>query len=285
MKSKSYHIVLACLILLCVCMLNYGCKNSSTYSKEYMGDTVVVEIIKLSDTSSFKKSNGELCDINTCATVAIPAQYKDNISIQELRKLFVKHVLYCSDSLSIEDALKLRMGNMLHQYDFADDPHADEMDLDDTMEDIKNYNNSVTVTVYYNKHAIFTLCKVEVVKKDNVVTSITHRYYSFDLKNMSFIDLNGLFKEDTSTALCNEILNQLLTSNKVTSRDQLNEIGYYNIDNLGVTRNFYFDKTGITWSYLPNELAVEALGEPTVTLSYETLEPYLSDNSVINRLY
>ena len=51
-----------------------------------------------------------------------------------------------------------------------------------------------------------------------------------------------------------------------------------------MTRNFYFDENGVTWSYLPNELAVEAVGEPKITIPYGALKDALCDDSIIERL-
>ena len=51
-----------------------------------------------------------------------------------------------------------------------------------------------------------------------------------------------------------------------------------------MTRNFYFDDKGVTWSYLPNELAVEAVGEPKITIPYSELASALCDDSIISRL-
>ena len=78
---------------------------------------------------------------------------------------------------------------------------------------------------------------------------------------------------------------QLLEQNNATSDDQLNDMGYFNVDNLSVTRNFYFDQDGVTWSYLPSQLAVDAVGEPQITLTYDQLAPLACDGSVINRLH
>jgi len=285
MTSRNITSSIICIIVLYMCLLCISCNNGKADNGKYNGDTVAVEVVKLSDTSSFVKSNGDRCHIIADASIAVPIKYKDEKSIDELRKLFAKHLLYSGDTLSIEDAMKQCVGNTLHQYDFSDAPDSDEIELDNATDSIQNYNNSVTVSVYYNKNDIVTFCKIEVVKKDGVVTSVTHRYYSFDLESMSFLGLNMLFREDAMTALTNELRNQLMANNMVTSNDQLNEIGYFNIDNLNVSRNFYFGENGITWSFMPNELAVEALGEPTVTLDYEVVEPFLTEKSVIKRLY
>jgi len=285
MTSRNITSSIICIIVLYMCLLCMSCNNGKADNGKYNGDTVAVEVVKLSDTSSFVKSNGNRCHIIADASIAVPVKYKDEKSIETLRKLFAKYLLYSGDTLSIEDAMKQCVGNTLHQYDFSDAPDSDEIELDNATDSIQNYNNSVTVSVYYNKNDIVTFCKIEVVKKDGVVTSVTHRYYSFDLESMSFLGLNMLFREDAMTALTNELRNQLMANNKVTSNDQLNEIGYFNIDNLNVSRNFYFGENGITWSFMPNELAVEALGEPTVTLDYEVVEPFLTEKSVIKRLY
>jgi hypothetical protein len=61
-------------------------------------------------------------------------------------------------------------------------------------------------------------------------------------------------------------------------------MGYFNVENIMVTSNFYFDDKGVTWSYLPNELAVEAVGEPRITIPYNELKDYLCDESVITKL-
>ena len=76
---------------------------------------------------------------------------------------------------------------------------------------------------------------------------------------------------------------QLLKQNNASGNEQLNDLGYFNVENMTVTRNFYFDEDGITWSYLPNELAVEAVGEPKVSISYSDLKPSACDGSIISR--
>ena len=96
--------------------------------------------------------------------------------------------------------------------------------------------------------------------------------------------MNRLFRDDALVDVCQLLRAQLLKQNNATGNEQLNDLGYFNVENLTVTRNFLFDDTGITWSYLPNELAVEAVGEPRITIPYADLEPYLCDDSFVKRL-
>ena len=115
------------------------------------------------------------------------------------------------------------------------------------------------------------------------MTSVTHRYYSFDVETQTYIDVNRLFREDAVADVCQLLKQQLLKQNNATGNEQLNDLGYFNVENITVSRNFYFDDKGVTWSYLPNELAVEAVGEPKITIPYSDLKDYLCDDSIIQR--
>ena len=116
------------------------------------------------------------------------------------------------------------------------------------------------------------------------MTSVTHRYYSFDVTTQSFIDVSSLFRDDAIADVCQLLRQQLMAQNNVSGNEQLNDLGYFNVENITVTRNFYFDDDGVTWSYLPNELAVEAVGEPKITIPYGDLEPSQCENSILERL-
>ena len=147
-----------------------------------------------------------------------------------------------------------------------------------------NYATSTRVTPIYNKNGVVTFERVDVVKKNDKVTSVTHRYYSFDVETQTFIDVNRLLRDDAVADVCQLLKQQLLKQNNATSNEQLNDLGYYNVENITVTRNFYFDDKGVTWSFLPNELAVEAVGEPRITIPYALLNDFKCDDSILDRL-
>lgn len=284
MKTKSAYLFILCMMLAVSCVMMAGCGNGSSGSDAFVGDTVLVDSYKLSDSSSFLKSNGDRCNVIVDASVAIPIKFGTNTDVNKLNDLIKHYILDCADSLSIKQGVAHMVDGTLHQYDFSDAPEENEHIEGDAPSDnaVQTFTTSINVYVIYNKYNLLTLCKVEMLKKDDQVSSISHKYYNFDMKNHCYIDLNKVFNEDALSMVSSDLRNELKRSNKVTSDDQLNELGYYNIDNLNVTNNFYFEDAGITWSFLPNELAVEALGEPKVMIPYENLESYISEKSVIN---
>lgn len=245
---------------------------------------VIVKTQQLSDNSSFAMSNGERCTIVADATIDYPVSVGEGVPVDSLQRLFAAYVLESGDSLSLQEAMRQVVANSMHQYDFMREPVAKgEADEADDMATLK-YATSTRVTPIYNRNGVVTFERVDVVKKNDKVTSVTHRYYSFDVTTQSFIDLNMLFREDALPDVCQLLKQQLLAQNNANGNEQLNDLGYFNVENLTVTRNFYFDDKGMTWSYLPNELAVEAVGEPKITIPYDALKSALCDDSIIERL-
>ncbi len=245
---------------------------------------VTLKTQQLNDKSTFKLSNGDRCTIVADATIDYPVSTLNNTAVDSLQRLFAAYVLESGDSLSLQDAMRQVVANSMHQYDFMDEPMSEEEAGEGDDMTTLNYATSTRVTPIYNKNGIVTFERVDIVKKNDKVTSVTHRYYSFDVETQTFIDVNRLFRDDAVADVCQLLKQQLLKQNNVTGNEQLNDLGYFNVENITVSRNFYFDDKGITWSYLPNELAVEAVGEPKITIPYGELGDFVCDNSIIERL-
>ena len=280
MKTKYFTLF----IILSLTALLFSCSKSGKSSGGDGKPAVTVKSQRLNDSSSFMMSNGERCTIIADATIDYPVKAEDGTPMDSLQKMFAAYVLESGDSLSLQDAMRQVVTNSMHQYDFMVEPVSqEELAEDEGMATLK-YATSTRVTPMYNKNGVVTFERVDVVKKNDKVTSVTHRYYSFDVKTQTFIDLNRLFREDAVADVCQLLKQQLLKQNNATGNEQLNDLGYFNVENISVTRNFYFDDKGVTWSYLPNELAVEAVGEPKIFIPYGDLTDYLCDDSILERL-
>lgn len=282
MMRMKFHLLA---MLLMVTGLYMSCNRNSA-SDGQGGQAVTVKSQRVSDTSGFTMSNGERCTIMADATIDYPVAIATGAPVDSLQRLFAAYVLESGDSLSLQQAMQQVVANSMHQYDFMTEPMPDdvlaEVDESDAQWTLK-YETSTRVTPIYNKHGIVTFERVDVVKKNDKVTSVTHRYYSFDVETQTYIDLNRLFRDDALPDLCNMLRQQLLRQNNASSNEQLNDLGYFNVENITVTRNFFFDDNGMTWSYLPNELAVEAVGEPKITIPFGDLKQSQCDESILQR--
>jgi hypothetical protein len=274
------------IIALSFTLLIAACGKSGKGSAGVGKPAVTIKSERLNDRSSFKMSNGERCTIVADATIDYPvATAEGGVALDSLQRLYAAYVLESGDSLSLQEAMRQVVANSMHQYDFMTEPlNADERDESEE-EATLAYATSTRVTPIYNKNGVVTFERVDVVKKNGKVISVTHRYYNFDVETQTYIDVNRLFRDDATSDVCQLLKQQLLKQNNVTGNEQLNDLGYYNVENITVSRNFFFDDNGVTWSYLPNELAVEAVGEPKITIPYSELADLLCEGSIIDRLY
>lgn len=277
---KTHYLQLA--ILLVVTALLASCSKSSPGGGGQ--PAVAVKSQQLSDASSFTLSNGERCSIDAEATIDYPVTGTNGVAVDSLQRLFAAYVLESGDSLSLQEAMRQVVANSMHQYDFMEEPMTEAVADEAAEMNTLKYATSTRVAPIYNKNGVVTFERVDVVKKNDKVTSVTHRYYSFDVENQTYIDVNRLFRDDAVADVCQLLRQQLLAQNNATGNEQLNDMGYFNVENITVTRNFFFDDKGVTWSYLPNELAVEAVGEPRITVPYADLSDYKCDDSILDRM-
>ena len=277
---KTHYLQLA--ILLVVTALLASCSKSSPGGGGQ--PAVAVKSQQLSDASSFTLSNGERCSIVAEATIDYPVTGTNGVAVDSLQRLFAAYVLESGDSLSLQEAMRQVVANSMHQYDFMEEPMTEAVADEAAEMNTLKYATSTRVAPIYNKNGVVTFERVDVVKKNDKVTSVTHRYYSFDVENQTYIDVNRLFRDDAVADVCQLLRQQLLAQNNATGNEQLNDMGYFNVENITVTRNFFFDDKGVTWSYLPNELAVEAVGEPRITVPSADLSDSKCDDSILDRL-
>ena len=280
MKTRFLSIVMLLSLTMLIASCGKGGKGKANNGKP----AVTVKTQQLNDKSTFKLSNGELCTIVADAVIDYPVATVEGLALDSLQRLFAAYVLESGDSLSLQEALRQTVANSMHQYDFMDEPMSDDEIADVEGQTTINYATSTRVTPIYNKNGVVTFERVDVVKKNSKVTAVTHRYYSFDVESQTYIDVNRLFRDDAIADVCQLLKQQLLKQNNASGNEQLNDLGYFNVENITVSHNFFFDENGVTWSYLPNELAVEAVGEPKITIPYGDLTDFQCDNSILERL-
>lgn len=278
--------IICCLALLMGIVAGCAPKKTDTAASQSSSqEPVALTNVHKNVATSFKLSTGEVCQELVDVSATYPKFFKDQASTEKLQKLFISTVLEGNDSLNIDQAVQAYAESITDQDPDSDDDNSSE-EATDAGEDVyangmNKYVVTVNITIAYHQHDVITFCKEETVKK-NDVASKTHKYYNIDLKELKVVDLT-MFKDESLNDICILLKKKLMEQNNVTSADALNDLGYFNIDNLSVTGNFSFDENGITWSYLPQELAANANIEPKITLDYGTLKQFAANGSVLSR--
>ncbi|MBR5639064.1 MAG: DUF3298 domain-containing protein [Muribaculaceae bacterium] len=273
--KKPLYAILSLLMLMSIAISSCKGKNEVAL----VNDSIVVE-------DSFKKSNGELCKIKTKVVVSYPNEYKDNENLQKLKVLFCKEVLNSPDGVSdIKSALNLYAKSIITDnspLQIAEDSVYSEEDYDDI--DIDNFEITIRITNVYNKNDLLTFCCEKTVKKNDKVTSVSHSYVNLDLVLMKKLTLSDLFLNESMDQITQMLKSKLIENVKVNNEDELYNSGYYNLQNIVISDNFYFCDDGITWCYEPGIISLPSMGETSLTLPFEELMRFKCKDSALNRI-
>ncbi len=272
------------LVLVLMLAISAACTGKSSSSRG-SGDTVQIATVTVADTAHFAMKSGMKCNMTVTASIAYPENLGK--TTEDLQTLFAQIVLEASDSTDFNTALKGYASSILNYEgdDTGDDaPDSDEEATFVTLKDnTLNYVRTIEIAPKFNKEGIITFCKFERIEKNGVETLSEHSYYNFDINAVKLIEVEDVFSADGIEEMNRLLRETLLQQNGVATEDELGTLGYYNLDNLTVTGNFFMNERGVTWSFKPNELAIMRVGEPQVFLGYEKLKDFLADNSPLKR--
>ena len=258
-----------------------ACKNVASVGTMFAdADTVAIATVSKSDTSWFALTAGGRCDVDANVSINYPAGYKDAETTDKLKHMFVQYVLELADSIGLDESPEQYLRGMLSQYGISSDEKAEH--VEDDYVSVYHYSNSTDIDAVFNRGNILSFCRSEVIKKNDKVTMSTHRYVNFDLKNMSLIDVSNLFNESVLDNVATLLKEKLKKQNGVDSDDALIDLGYFNLDNLRVTNNFYFKDESVVWSFVPYEISLYSVGETEIELTFDEMSMYLNDNSPVS---
>lgn len=143
-----------------------------------------------------------------------------------------------------------------------------------------------SVDVNYNQKGIFSYQ----VNNYEYMGGAHGMYGSFgenlDLETAKTLAFYDLVNESDSTALKALGEKYFRENMEIEAATSLNDAGYfwYSDGKFHLNDNFNINKKGITFIYLPYEIAAYAAGMPTFTIPFEDLKPYFTENSPLKRI-
>lgn len=280
------RIITFCFIFVMIIVALCSCDGDKGSS---MNGEVTIATDSVVQTGSFKKSNGEVCDMKVTVVSSYPQSFKNQATIAELQHLFNSNLLLdTTSSTSVKDAMKHYAQAIVNQ-DMAlsrgeESSGSDSLNFNAEETDVDRFEPRVVIKIVYNDNDVITFCKEETISKNGQNTSVSHHYVSFDLQQMKRVKLSDMFSDDCIDKLTAKLKEKLMDDKGASNEDELNDLGYFNLPNLSVNGNFFFTSRGVTWSYDSSVIAVASVGEPTINIDYDDLRPFLCDNSLLKRM-
>ena len=231
--------------------------------------------------------NPENPNCNLQINFTYPAKYDNKDILKKIQQQFVYS--YFGDgyeNLSPEEATaKYTEDYLNNSKDLEDEYKAEVAKADETPVGAWfSYFEMSSDDIAYNKNDILSYT----VNFENY-TGGAHGAHSFtnhviDMKTGNLIKEDDIFIEGFQEDLAQILIDRIAKQNTVENPKELENIGFFSIDEIFPNGNFLIDDNGITYTFNEYEIAAYVVGATNVHLPYEEIQYLLKKESPIAHL-
>ena len=231
--------------------------------------------------------NPENPNCNLQINFTYPAKYDNKDILKKIQQQFVYS--YFGDgyeNLSPEEATaKYTEDYLNNNKDLEDEYKAEVAKADETPVGAWfSYFEMSSDDIAYNKNDILSYT----VNFENY-TGGAHGAHSFtnhviDMKTGNLIKEDDIFIEGFQEDLAQILIDRIAKQNTVENPKELENIGFFSIDEIFPNGNFLIDDNGITYTFNEYEIAAYVVGATNVHLPYEEIQYLLKKESPIAHL-
>lgn len=239
------------------------------------------------------------CNIDLSFVYPVVSQ---KMNTEDLQKLFVQNVFGLGyESLLPHDAAKDYVKNYIENYnkdaatyrETADeiaelnamipDIHID--DSENVMEKYYySYFENLSDSIVYDNNDVLSFQVKQSNSKGGADSYSSYRNYVVNLKSGTLLTENDIFNAGYNTALQSLFLTSLLDQNKVKTVADLEDLGFFGVEEMMPNRNFLVNGEGITYTFNKGEYSAYQLSAPEIFIPYSTIRSLLRKNTVVSKL-
>ena len=225
-----------------------------------------------------------------------PIEYANLAVLEAVQQLFVKSML--GDAyvgMPVKEAMnkytadyKTQIKKEVSDFEQDTEEHS-STNLEDEGMSASDHPESpeyelITDSILYNQNNLLCYSVYREYSTRMPTVSRSYTYWVVDLKTGKRVTENDIFNEDYRDDLAKIIVDAIAVANNVDKVADLENIGFYNVNEIYPNRNFYVDDIGITYTFNENDIATNALGATTVRIPYEMIRHLLRKDSPIAHL-
>jgi len=227
---------------------------------------------------------------NPKCSLQIRFVYPDDYSDKEILRLLQQEFVsgFFGDeyiSLTPQEAAEKYARDFIEAYKAEEENYKIELENHGpgTMELWYSYNETSNNQIVYNRKDMISF----VVYKDCYYGGAhgAHTYINrtIDLKTGLQISENEIFVDDYQDDLAKIIVDEIALSNQVNV-SELENIGFFNVDEIYPNKNFYVDETGITYIFNEYEIAAYVVGPVSAAIPYEKIRHLLRKETPVSNI-
>lgn len=280
-KFNRYFILFAVLST----AIFHSCKYNLSNEKD---NNITFDTVRISDNYQID-NDSTMPSCNLKLTFIYPKSYEGNPSmLDSLQDIFISNYLDPSYATFKSTPLKALekykdayIKNYLHDIDVFY-KNKNRQSHDDG-EKYLSFYETVDNNILYNKNDILSFQISQTNFKGGTTSYLLLKNYSIDLKTGKVIFEKDIFNADYEKALSEVFKEHLLRDNNVKTIADLEDIGYFGIDEITPNENLLIDNKGITYIFNKGEYSTYKLDPITIIIPYDEVEYLLKKDSPISQ--
>ncbi|MDD4515692.1 DUF3298 and DUF4163 domain-containing protein [Massilibacteroides sp.] len=270
-------------VLVLISLFFYGCKpkTKSIAENEITFDSIRVEkVYHMFD-------NPENPNCNFQLSYVYPVKMSDKTVLTSIQQQFLLD--YFGDDyadLTAQEAVTKYTDDYINSYKELEDDFKLEVERSNGKPILSwfAYYEMSQNEIIYNKNQILSY-----LVNFNNFTGGAHgahstRYHVIDVRTGKIITEEDIFIEDFQEQLAQILVDKIAENNEVQDAKELENIGFFSVDEIFPNDNFYIDDTGITYGFNEYEIAAYVLGLIDVHIPYNEISHLIRKDSPIAQL-
>jgi len=279
MKNFMKYIYLFSGIVFIVGMSMYSCRPEMKPTENNKIDFDTIHTVKNYHINN--DSTQPSCNLKL--TFVYPYKYENPQILDSLQRIFI--TCYFDESytgLSPERAVKSYEENYIENYKEDFRMYAqDRVYEHETSDAYSSYYEIDENKVLFNRGGILSFQVSQINYKGGASSFDILKNYTLDVQMSRLLTEMDIFNEGYEKVLGNMFRDYLLNAKKARSLSELEDLGYFGLDEMVPNGNFLLDDKGITYIFNKGEYSAYKTDAITIFIPYNDIKPLLKENSPI----
>ncbi len=215
-----------------------------------------------------------------------PTAYSDDSILKKIRKVMLADFLpdVADTATQPELAMRSYIKAKVKSYESSEDLVKDEDMQDNGSQPQAAWTDNTNLLIRYNAGGLLSYTVESNQLSGGAHGGTTFRNAVIDLKTGVKLKEDDLFTEASLPLINDIILKKLELQNKVESPEELEQIGYFDVSQIGQYKNFFLTEDGLVYTFNEYEIAAYAVGTIEIKLTFKDLEGFVSPESPLEKL-
>lgn len=218
-------------------------------------------------------------------TYQYPTAYSDDSILKKIRKIMLADFLpnVADTTAQPEIAIRTYIKGKIKIYESSEDIIKDEdMQNSDTQPEVA-WKDNTNLLIRCNASGLLSYTVESNQNSGGAHGGTTYRNSIIDLKTGDKLGEEDLFTEASLPLINDIILKKLELQNKVETPEELEQIGYFDVSQIGQYKNIYLTSDGLVYTFNEYEIAAYAVGTVEVKLTFKDLEGFIFPESPLEK--